>query len=1019
MAALLQLLGQPRFYKEGKWLDLPPKQPLLLCTYLACYENWIDRSEIINLFWPEEQEVKGRHNLSQLLYHCKKQAWAQGLETERLRVRWLISSDVQQLHEALANGSWSKVIELYKGELLEKVPTGEMLDYEEWLSSERETLYRAWKDAILKEIGNLEAKQQYQSAADLLQQILKKDFLDENVLQLYMRNLARAGQRQQALKSFAEFEQQLRQELDMEPLEPTKRLASEIRNNELAEEVSSTETKFDLNKQTSLEDSPNQIVQNLPSQLTTFVGRDKEITEVINLLTDPSIRLLTLLGAGGIGKTSLAIQTARSLAQNFADGVSFVSLEALNSIELIIPTIADALNLNFSNDTSLKVQLLEFLSQRELLLILDNFEHLMAGAEIVLVMLEAAPKCKVLVTSRESLSFQGEYLYELSGLDYPQNVNDLLEDYDAIRLFVSSARRAKPDFSLATDKVSVAQICRLLQGLPLGIELAAAWLRLLSPEEIAKEITKSFDLLETTYKDLPKRHQSLRAVFEYSWNTLSEKEQETLKQLAVFQGGFSKDAAQIVTGANIQSLLILVNKSLLKHVPSGRFISSAGVQQFSEQKLAEEVTDYRTGLSKRHCEYFLSLAEEAEPELTGKGQEKWLKKLTAEQDNLRAALSWSIAEQEVEMGLKLGGALWRFWYMRGHFIEGQKSLTELLKLPQGADVAIRIKVLRGAGVFSEYQNNLAQAQSFYSESLELSHKINDKKAEARALNNLANVAYRQRDYSQARTLYEKCLNTFRALTESWQVAVTLSNLGLLSYKQSDYNSSETFLAESLELSRQSDNKWMIASSLNNLGNVAQAQGSYSKALKLYQESLALAEELGDQMGIATLLTDLGSIAHNQGELEKAREFFDRSLKLRHEIADKSGTAITLLELARLSQDQKNYTEAHNLYIESFGILKSLGDKHILTQALEGYSALMILQDQVDLALRLAGATDNARKEMGAPLSTTERSYLEPYLERARAKLGTKANSYFTKGQNMSLEEALGLLEAKVLLISTQ
>ena len=317
MAALLQLLGQPRFYKEGKWLDLPPKQPLLLCAYLACYENWVDRSEIINLFWPEEHETKGRHNLSQLLYHCKKQVWAQGLETERLRVRWLISSDVQELREALANGNWSKVVELYRGELLEKIPAGELFDYEEWLNSERETLYRAWKDAVLKEVSNLEANQQHQSATDLLQKILQRDFLDENVLQLYMRNAARAGQRQQALKSFDEFSEQLRQEFDMEPLEHTRQLASAIKNNELTITIEADSAEAILDKPTSLEVSSNQILQNLPSQLTTFIGRDKEIAEFVNLLADPNIRLLTLLGAGGIGKTSLAIQAARGLVQDF------------------------------------------------------------------------------------------------------------------------------------------------------------------------------------------------------------------------------------------------------------------------------------------------------------------------------------------------------------------------------------------------------------------------------------------------------------------------------------------------------------------------------------------------------------------------------------------------------------------------------------------------------------------------------------------------------------------------------
>lgn len=1019
MAVLLQLLGKPRFNKEGTWLDLPPKQPLLLCAYLVCYENWVERNEIVSLFWPEEQETKGKHNLSQLLYHCKKQVWAQGLETERLRVRWIVNSDVQYLRDALTNENWGKVIELYKGELLEKISIAGAFDYEEWLSSEREALYRIWKDAVLKQVNNLEGQQEYQSVNNLLQQVLQKDFLDENVLQVYMRSLARAGQRQQALKVFTDFENQLKQELDMEPLELTKKLALAIKNNEFASTpVELISSKTNLAQQNPLKVSTHPKIQNLPQRFITFVGREFEIVELSNLLTDPNIRFLTLLGAGGMGKTSLVVQTAANLVSNFAAGVCFVSLEALNSTELLIPTIADALNFNFHNEIAPKDQLLEFLSQKELLLILDNFEHLIAAAQIILDILAAAPKCKILLTSRESLSFQGEYLYELSGLNYPQNANDSLEDYDAIRLFVSSARRVRSDFSLAGNKEFVVQICQLLQGLPLGIELAAAWLRLLSVEEIAKEITESFDLLESNYKNLPERHQSLRAVFEYSWKMLAKKEQETLKQLAIFKGGFSKEAAQVVTRTNLPSLLILVNKSLLKYEPTGHFISLIGVQQFTEQKLAAESTSYKKSLSERHCNYFLALAEEAESELTGKNQEKWLGKLTTEQDNLRVALSWAIVRRELQVGLKLGGALWRFWYMRGHFIEGEKFLTELLQLPteisQEKDLALRIKVLRGAGVFSEYQNKLTQAEKFYSESLKLSSQIKDAKSEARALNNLANIAYRQRNYPKARTLYEKCLRTFRELVEPWQVAVTLSNLGLLSYKQSDYKSSEVFLLESLELSRSSGNKWMIASSLNNLGNVAQAQGNFSKALEFYQESLARAEELEDKMGIATLLTDLGSIARSQGELVKAEELFDKSLKLRQEIKDKSGTAITLLELGRLSQDKQDYNEANSFYLESLAILKNLGDKHILTQALECYATLMVLKDQASLALCLVGVAKTARAKMGAPLSAIEESYLEGYLEKARANLGSKAKTEFAKGQAMSLEEALRLLENKML-----
>ncbi len=1009
MAALLQLLGLPRFYTGKEWLDIPLKQPLLFCAYLACYEDWVSRDEIINLFWPEEAESKGRHNLSQLLYYCKKQVWAEGLETERMRVRWLVNSDIQQLREALASGNWTRAIELYSGQLLEKVPTGDMYNYEEWLSSERETLYQAWRDAILKEIGNLEASKQYQEATHLLNQVLHRDFLDESVLQAYMKNMALAGQRQQALKAFEVFEEQLLQELDMQPLEQTKQLAQTIRNSDLEEPSTNLVELTDKPSKpvNSLPKNDYQSVNNLPQQLTPFIGRDLELAELSDLLANPEVRLLTLLGPGGIGKTSLAIKLSLLSVKNFADDACFVGLDTLNSIELIASTIADSLGLVLSAKTTAKAQLLEFLSEKEILLILDNFEHLIEGANIVLEIFEAAPQCRILVTSRAPLGFRSEHLYELSGLNYPQNIDNLIEDYDAIKLFIRSARRVKPSFTLTTDtKASVAKICKLLQGLPLGIELAAGWLRLLSPEEIATEITSNIDLLEANHKDLPKRHQSLRAVFEHSWEMLTNKEKIALKQLAVFRGGFNKDTAKAVTNASIPSLLTLANKSLLRRTPSGRFITLMGVQQFAEEKLIEDASQQT--VFQKHCEYFLALAEKAEVELTGKNQETWLKQLAIEQDNLRSALSWSITNQEAEMGLRLGGALWRFWYMRGHFAEGEKFLMQLLDLSEKTSIEIRAKVLRGAGVLSEYQNDLIKAHSFYSESLELSRKAKNKKAVARALNNLANVAYRQRNYPEARTLYEECLSTFRELAEPWQIAVTLSNLGLLSYKQSDYKSSEEFLEESLKLSRQVGNKWMVASSLNNLGNVAQAQGNYSKALTLYNDSLTIAEELEDQMGIATLLTDLGTVAHNQKEFEKAQELFNKSLKLRREIADNSGIASTLLELGRLAQDRQNYIEAHNFYSESLAILENLGDKHILTQVLEGYSTLMTLRGQAVLALRLAGAADTARKEMGAPLCAIEKIYLETYLERARANLGVKAKAEFIKGQSMSLEEALSL-----------
>jgi predicted ATPase len=503
--------------------------------------------------------------------------------------------------------------------------------------------------------------------------------------------LAHLGQRTAALAQYETCRHILGEELGVEPGVETKHLYERIRDEAVSSRGWPSQIAPDRAKQrppAALPTSLPPLPLRVPAHPTPFIGREQELTDLNDLLTDPTCRLLTIIGPGGIGKTHLAVETARLAVAHFTDGVYFVSLAPLESTDSLIPTIAEALNFSFYEGANPQQQLFDYLRSKTMLLILDNFEHLLTGANLVTQILQAAPGLKILATSRERLKLRDEQLFHLSGIDFPTpKTLEAAAETSAVKLFVDSARRVQPDFTLESDDLAqIAEICRLVQGMPLAILLAAAWVELLTPAEIAAELGQSLDFLESEWQDVPNRHHSMRAVFDHSWGLLSEPERETFQQLSVFRGGFTRQAAQEVAGASLKNLRDLLNKSLLQPATSGRYQLHELLRQYAAEKLEEIPIAYQA-TRDRHCAHYVAILNEWETDFAGPRQQLALAEVDDDIKNVRSAWNWAVRQgklEEIDLALE---SLYQFYWIRSRFQEGQDSLSQAAERFQARDSA--------------------------------------------------------------------------------------------------------------------------------------------------------------------------------------------------------------------------------------------------------------------------------------------------------------------------------------------
>ena len=681
----------------------------------------------------------------------------------------------------------------------------------------------------------------------------------------------------------------------------------------------------------SLDAMPN----NLPLLRSPLIGREKELADVRALLMQDAVALLTLTGPGGTGKTRLSVQVAADLSDYFPDGVYFVPLAPITDPDLVIVEIAEVLGVKESGTQSLLESLLEALRNKRVLLVLDNFEQVVEASPLLAQMLAYIRNLKFLVTSRALLRLSGEYDFPVPPLALP-NPKHLppvaqLAEYDAIRLFVERATAVRTGFELTEVNASaVAGICARLDGLPLAIELAAARISVLPPQAMLKRLESRLGLLTGGSRNLPARQQTLRSTIEWSYDLLDEQEQQLFRRLAVFAGGRTLDAIEAVcgseTGTNAQPISSdmdildnvesLVEKSLLNRedqVAGGepRFVMLETIHEYARERLDE--SGEAQALAERHARFFLDLVEKAEPELNGDDQTVWLRRLEDDYGNIRAALLWA-PDNAPELGLRMAGALWLFWEIRGYLSESRHLLTEILSQPKTLEhTTERAKALHTAGNLADTQGDYNAARTYYNESLAIYRELGDRRGAARPLNGLGLVSWGQGDLATARSFLEESLEIKRELADSSSISIALNNLGLVALSQGDYNTARAYLEESLAIDRELKDQDAIATSLVNLGAVALDDERYGEARPLFMEALELFYEVGDTRGIVDSLENLVGLASKVGSFGRAPALGGAAEALREDIGAPMGAPERaryerFLALARGSVDDALWSE---------------------------------------------------------------------------------------------------------------
>jgi predicted ATPase/DNA-binding SARP family transcriptional activator len=977
----------------------------------------LHREQLMEHLWPDADPQAALNSLHQTLYLARRILEPSGAarahylllqdEIVTLGPPELVWVDVVAFEAAAAQAYqrqdpafYHAALELYAGELLPEDR------YEEWASARRTALHQEYL-SLLRDLARLaEARADYALAIATHHKALAADPADEELHRELMRLYALSGARQQALRQYQALREALRRELDVDPAPESQRLYQAILVGRFGEHEG---PRAQADAPVSALSGPPAPRHNLPIALTSFVGREREIAEVQRILA--TTRLLTLAGPGGCGKTRLAIETAAAMLPAYRDGVWLVELAALADPALVPQSVAAALGVREAPGQPLTETLTAALRSKQLLLVLDNCEHLIAAcAHLAEALLRACPEVRILATSREPLHVPGEVIWLVPALSLPDPrrlppLADLLQ-YEAIQLLVERARAIVPSFQV-TDQHAAAltQICARLDGMPLAIELAAARVNMLTLEQLATRLDDSFRLLSSGSRTALSRQQTLRATLDWSYDLLTEREQALLRRLAVFAGGFTLEAAEAVcAGAGLEAgdvldlLARLVAKSLVVAEQQGalaRYRLLETVRQYSAAKL--RATDEETTVRTRHLDWYLALAMRADPHLRGPQQGQWLSMLQQERDNLRAALEWSLADlkpqdprhqtrgeplpaasspgshspgplDRQELGLRLARALTWFWYLDGGLSEGRAWFEHALASIDELERSwARAMALYGAGVIALHQGDLTSARARLEASSTLWREVGEPHELAMALFVLSVAAVNQGDDGAALACLEESLELFRASGDQQYYALSLMHMGDVALRRGEWAAARSRYEQALTIQQQLGGMWGIAQLLNNLGEVARCEGDYRRAAQFYEESLASFRALGSSGDIARSIHNLGYVARVQGDGQRARACFTESLRLFQERGNTRG----------------------------------------IIECIAGLAGVIGAQGQIERAARLLGATAAQFEAIGAAMWPADQIDYQRTVAALRAVLGEAAfATAWAAGRSLTLEQAI-------------
>ncbi len=983
----IYLLGPPQIELDGKQVTINRRKVLALLVYLAASQRAHQRDHLATLLWPGYDQSSARANLRKTVSLLNQQLDNKWLEIQREQIRlirseefWLDVDHYQKLIDGCNSQgqtaaeitpscmeALNQAVDLYRDDFLIGFSLPDSPEFTDWQLTQAENYRRRLAQLYETLSQGYADRKEWETAVAFARRWLSLDELEESAHRQLMRVLALKGQRNAALVQYEQCREILAEELEVEPAAETTALYEEIKQGtfSLAEGPATTTPS----------PAPASRI-NLPPQLTTFVGRQGEVAEITRLLgEDPACRHVTLFGPGGVGKTRLAIKAAAVAGEAFSDGVTFVSLASLNHPDSLVPTIADALGLDLSSGNP-RNRLINYLRRKELLLLLDNFEHLISkqGSGLLSDMLLSAPKMKLLVTSRQRLNLEQEWSVEVFGMSLPPEDEQALapmEKYEAVQLFLQRARRVRRDFALTNEnRADVVRICHLVAGMPLGIELAVVWLRLLSCQEIAQEIEQSLDFLSSSYPNVPQRHHSLRAVFDYSWQLLTEAEQELLARLSVFRGGFTDRAAQRVAGATLPLLAALVDKAMLRRTRARRYLMHELLRQFSARKL-DEVRYERERTQDRHAEYYLTLVLQSW-DRRGDSQTGALEACVADIDNVWVAWYHALSQGNDELLGKSADGLRLLCIQESWLQEGAKAFqTAVAMIPETAapinlgkllrehgeirylmgDLAQAmallkqsVSILRQPGAESQrdlaiallalafscwFQGMYAQTDKYARECLAIATKIQDNYAIGHSTELLGFVATYTGEYKKGVELLERSASLLQGQLSGFGPREGYSKifLGTIARLRGDYSGAKRILEQLLGSFRAAGNFVGTGYTLRELGYLNIALGDYSLAKSQLQEGVDLFREASMLARYLLVATGLGDVARLVGDYGEAERLHQDALVIGREVGERRGVAICLENLGRLAYDEAKYEKAEKLFLESLERYEEIGHRH--------------------------------------------------------------------------------------------